>query len=248
MKAKKFIALLLVLFMFILMATGCNSDEKSSTGTPGDTTEDTKEADKEGTKDADVLTEGKDTNDGHPYNLAPAKYDSRDEKYLNGINGTKLPVTDKPVTLVVWRGFSSNIMQGLDESEVFKEMEKRTGVKVEFMYPPVGQETDNFNIRISSDDLPHIFSTPPEYAGGYKKAVEDDVYIELTPYYDKGLMPNIKWLRENNKDINRDIIDDEGRLFFWPMIDIVPSDPWSGLWVCADWCQELGLDLPKTIS
>jgi len=194
------------------------------------------------------VVEGPNTNNGRPYNLEPLKWDSRDDRYLYGINATKLPVTDKPVTLVIWRSFNSNVMQGLDECEVFKELEKRTGVKVEFVYPPVGQEADNFNLRIATDDLPHIFSTPPEYPGGYRKAVVDGVYIELTPYYDKGLMPNVKWLRENYEEINRDIVDDEGRMFYWPMIDIVPSHPWSGLWVRADWLEELGLDMPKTIA
>jgi putative aldouronate transport system substrate-binding protein len=139
-------------------------------------------------------------------------------------------------------------MQGLDECEVFKELEKRTGVHVEFMYPPVGQEADNFNLRIATDDLPHVFSTPPNYPGGYMKAIQDEVYLDLTPYYDKGLMPNIKWLRENNQEINRDIVADDGHMYFFPMIDIVPSDPWSGLWVREDWLEELGLPLPKTIS
>ena len=194
------------------------------------------------------VEEGPNTNNGRPYNLEPAKWDTRDDKYLYGINATKLPVTDEPVTLILWRSFNSTVMQGLDESEVFKELEKRTGVKIEFVYPPVGQEQDNFNLRIATNDLPHIFSTPPEYPGGYRKAVEDGIYLELTPYYDKGLMPNVKWLRENYEEINRDIVDDEGRMFFWPMIDIVPSHPWSGIWLRKDWMEELGLQTPKTIS
>ena len=239
MKTKKLIALMLVMVMSILFVAGCSSGNKN-TGKQGN----------DGVKapvDRDVA-EGKDTNNGRPYNLNPAKYDTRDDKYLNGINATKLPITEDDATLTIWRGFSSTIMQGLDESEFFKELEKRTGVKVEFLYPPVGQEADNFNIRISSDDLPHIFSTPPEYAGGYPKAIQDRVYLELTPYYDKGLMPNLKWLRENYEDIDRDIVDDEGKMNYFPMMDIVPSHPWSGLWVREDWLKELNMDMPKTID
>ena len=191
---------------------------------------------------------GKDNNNGRPYNITPMRYDTRADTYLNNINGTRLPVTDKPVTLTIWRGFSSTVMKGLDECEVFKEMERRTGVHVEFLYPTVGQEKDNFNLRISSNELPHIFSTPPDYNGGYQKAISDGVYLELTPYYDKGLMPNIKFLRENNKDINRDFVDDSGKMCFFPMVDIVPTDPWSGLWARQDWLDELGLQQPKTID
>lgn len=245
MKIKKLVALVLVLVMSIVVISGCNSSSsnKNSSTETGNAGSDNKSSNTN-----EVLTEGPNTNNGRPYNLTPTKYDNRQDKYLNGINATKLPVTDKPVTITIWRGFSSTVMKGYEDSEVFKELEKRTGVKVKFLYPPVGQETDNFNLRIASNDLPDIFSVPPEYAGGYKKAVEDGVYLELTPYYDKGLMPNIKWLRENNPEINRDIVDDEGKMYYWPMIDIVRSDPWSGLWVREDWLKELGLDLPKTID
>jgi putative aldouronate transport system substrate-binding protein len=244
MKMKRLIALLVVFGMSIVMIAGCGTG--GSKGTESTTVK--SEGDQKATTEEVVPTAEKGDNKGRPYNQSKTKYDTRDDRYLNGINATKLPITEKPVKLIIWRGFNSNVMQGLDESEFFKELEKRTGVQVEFVYPPVGQETDNFNLKIASDDLPHIFSTPPVYAGGYQKAVEDDVYLELTSYYDKGLMPNIKWLRETNKEINRDIVDDEGHMYFFPMIDIVPSDPWSGLWVREDWVKELGMELPKTID
>ena len=264
MKPKKLIALMLVLALGILVVAGCGSGDKGGTNNTDVSTNagnDNTGTDNSGTDNSgndnsgndsasagDDLAEGPDTNNGRPYNLNPVKYDTRDDKYLTGINATKLPITEDDVTITLWRGFTSTVMQGLDESEFFKELEKRTGVKVEFLYPPVGQEVDNFNLRISSDDLPHIFSTPPDYPGGYPKAIQDGVYLELTPYYDKGLMPNIKWLRENYEEIDRDIVDDEGRMNFFPMIDIVPSHPWSGLWVRGDWLEELGLDVPETIE
>ncbi|AEE96483.1 extracellular solute-binding protein [Mahella australiensis] len=243
MKVKKLIALVLVLVMtaFVIAGCGSNGAENSSEDT-------NKENSGQSASTKTPPPEGKDTNNGRPYNLEPVKWDNRNDRYLNGINATILPVTDKPTTIKIWRSFNSTVMKGLDECEVFKELEKRTGVHVEFMYPPVGQETDNFNLRIATNDLPHIFSTPPNYPGGYMKAIQDEVYLDLTPYYDKGLMPNIKWLRQNNQEINRDIVADDGHMYFFPMIDIVPSDPWSGLWVREDWLKELELPLPKTIS
>ncbi|HZJ83748.1 MAG TPA: extracellular solute-binding protein [Clostridia bacterium] len=249
MKVKKFIAIMLVLALSLVVISGCTSDGKDAGGKSdkpiesGDKKDDTSE-----TPSGEDIAEGMDTNNGRPYNLNPVKYDSRNDKYLNGINATKLPVTEDDVTLTVWTSFSSTIMQGFEEAEFIKELQERTGVKLEFLYPPIGNETENFNLRISSNDLPHIFAAPPEYAGGYHKAVDDGVYLELTEYYDKGLMPNIKWLRENNETINRDIVDDEGRMFYFPTIDIVPSHPWSGLWLRQDWLDELNLEQPKTID
>ncbi|HBG75404.1 MAG TPA: hypothetical protein DDW86_00400, partial [Clostridiales bacterium] len=64
--------------------------------------------------------EGPDTNNGRPYNLSPVKYDKRADKYLYGINATSLPIVEEPVTLTVWRGLNSTVMQGWDECEAFK--------------------------------------------------------------------------------------------------------------------------------
>lgn len=191
---------------------------------------------------------GPNTNNGRPYNLEPVKYDSRADKYLYGINATILPIVEEPVTIDIWRSFNSTVMQGLDECETFKAMEKYTNVRVNWLYPPVGQEKDNFNLRVASNDLPHIFSNPPAYPGGYSKAIDDEVYLDLTPYYDQGMMPNIKWLREQHDDIDKDIVDDMGRIFSFPVMDIIPTDPWSGLWVREDWVRKLGLELPETID
>jgi putative aldouronate transport system substrate-binding protein len=192
--------------------------------------------------------EGAATNNGYPYNLTPVKYDSRADKYLYGINATVLPIVDGDFTMEIWRNFSSTVMQGLDECEAFKAMEKATGVKIKWLYPPAGQATDNFNLRVSSNDLPHIFSNPPGYPGGPAKAIDDEVYVDLTPYYDQGMMPNVQYLRETREDINRDWVDDAGRIFKFPVLDIIPTDPWSGMWVREDWVKELGLDLPTTIA
>ncbi len=129
--------------------------------------------------------------------------------------GKKEAVPSGPISLSYWGPLNANIVatiKDMNQNLVFQEMEKRTGVKLEFIYPTVGQETDNFNLRIASNDLPHIFSMPPNYKGGYQKAIADGVYLDLTPYYDKGLMPNIKYLRENNPDLNRDFIDDTGKM------------------------------------
>ena len=89
-----------------------------------------------------------------------------------GADLTELPICEEPITIQVWRGFSSTVMEGYDECEVFKKMEELTNVKIDWIYPPVGSETDNFNMRCMSYDLPHMFSTPPEYNGGVEKAVK----------------------------------------------------------------------------
>lgn len=243
---KKIKSILALVFTIMLLFSACNGGKPEESGKDSTASSQSSTAAETGT-DA-VIEEGAATNNGRPYNLTPAKYDSRDDKYLNGINATALPVSEEPITIDVWRSFSSTVMSGLDESAALQEMEKRTNIKVNWIYPPVGNEADNFMLRVSSDDLPHIFSCPPEYPGGVAKAVADEIYTDLTPYYDQGLMPNLKYLRENNESYARDLVDDEGRILFFPMMDVVPSSPWSGTWIRQDWLDELGLEVPTTID
>lgn len=255
-KKRSLLALVLAGMLLLSSCSGGGNDSSADIGSSGGgstssaTSTDTGDASSgTATDTGNAPEEGQDTNNGRPYNLAPVKYDSRKDEYLNGINGTVLPVTDEPVTIDIWRSFSSTVMSGMDECEAMQEMEKRTNVKINWIYPPVGNEADNFTLRISSDDLPHIFSCPPvEYPGGVAKAVNDEIYADLTPYYEQGLMPNLKYLRETNEDYNRDLVDDEGRMLFFPMMDVVPSHPWTGLWVRKDWLDEANLDAPVTIE
>jgi putative aldouronate transport system substrate-binding protein len=250
MKGRKLVALLVAVMMLGLALSGCAGSPAASTSAPAaasaSAVDQATVAPSASVAASEPATGG--DNNGRPYNLTPTKYDTRDQKYLYGINATKLPIVDKPITITVWWPFSSTIMKGLDECAVFPEMEKRTGIHVEFQYPTVGQETDNFNLKISSNDLPDFFFQPPEYKGGFQKAIADGVYADVTPYYDKGLMPNIKWLRENNPDFNKDIQDDAGKLCRFPDFDVVSTAPWSGMWVRQDWVDSLGLQVPKTIQ
>lgn len=53
-----------------------------------------------------------------------------------GTNATQLPITTDDVTLVIWKNFTFTVMDDLSECAAFQELEKRTGVKTEFVYPP----------------------------------------------------------------------------------------------------------------
>ena len=165
-----------------------------------------------------------------------------------GADLTELPIVDETLTIDVWCSFSSTIMSGMDECAALQKMEELTNVHINWIYPPVGSETDNFNLRCASGDLPHMFCSAPTYAGGLEKAVEDGIYLDYSSYYEAGCTPNLQYLRENNADIARDTVMDSGAMIKWPQIDYVPSDPWSGMWVREDLLEDAGLEEPVTID
>ena len=62
-------------------------------------------------------------------------------------------------------------MDTLAECETFKKMEELTGVKVNWVYPPVGSETDNFNLPVITKDR--------KYLGFLSRAKVLDVYKDV---------------------------------------------------------------------
>ena len=116
---------------------------------------------------------------------------------------TQLPITEEPITIQVWKGLNEPVMTSWDQCIVYDELEKRTGIHIEWVYPPVGSERDNFNLRIASNDLPHMFvEGRSQYAGSLDEICDDEVFMDITPYYEAGYTPNYKYLRDPYEDIS----------------------------------------------
>lgn len=159
-------------------------------------------------------------------------------------------LSNEKIEIKYWVPFSANqFMKSLDESEMYKELEKRTNVHVKFEHPAEGQEEEQFNILVNSKDLPDVIQTyPSDYKGGLDKAVEDGVYLKLNDLIDK-YAPNIKKLLENDPELAKEVMTDKGNIVTIPMISVDKNEPaWWGPVIRQDWLEELGLQEPKTID
>lgn len=131
----------------------------------------------------------------------------------------------------------------------YKELEKETGVKVEFIHPVAGSSGDQFNVMIASGEYPDIIQNNFfTYPGGAAKAIEDGVIIETTDYLDK-YAPNLKSYLENHPNIDKMVKTDAGQYYSFPTIqgdDFLLT--YTGLILRKDWLDELGLDVSETID
>lgn len=166
-------------------------------------------------------------------------------------NSTGLPIVDEPITLTYWKPITTvalQIIESHNDSEIYKEMERRTGIKMDFISPPAGQETEQFNLMISSgDDLPDIIQHGPEYPGGPDKAIDDGVFIDLTDLVDE-YAPNFKKVRESNEVIRKRTLTDKGRIRGFPSTHETPEPCWWGLVIRKDFMEDIGKDAPETID
>lgn len=152
----------------------------------------------------------------------------------------------KGVTLSYWLPFSSTLIKSLDENIVYQEMEKKTGIKIEFINPPVGQETDNFNLLVSSGDLPDIIYDQG-YKGGGNKAIEDNVYIKLNDKLEE-YAPNYLKVMDLNPEIARQCKEDDGTIWSFQCIQLDREPAYIGPAIRQDYLDKVGLKMPETID
>jgi len=140
-------------------------------------------------------------------------------------------------------------MKSYNEIETYKELEKITGIKVDFQHPPQGQEAEQFNLLISSDKLPDVIEYQwNTYPGGPEKALKDGKIIKLNGYIDK-YAPNLKKLLEKHPDWKKQITTDDGSIISFPFIRSVDEHRvFFGLALRQDWLDKLGLKMPTTID
>lgn len=160
------------------------------------------------------------------------------------------PIPKEKITIKYWVPFTSNqYIKSLTESEMYKELEARTNVHVEFIHPAEGQEVEQFNLMMNSKELPDVIQTyATEYKGGMDKAIADGAYMRLNELIDK-YAPNFKKLRDEDPELARQTITDQGNIYSFPLIGQDKNEPaWWGPVVRKDWLDELGIKEPTTID
>ena len=172
--------------------------------------------------------------------LMPADYD--------------LPMYDEPVTLELFYPVrSGNHPSKSDEKSVFwRRLEDNLGYHFEWTEPYQSAASEQFNLVVAAGDLPHIFFESllaregSAYTGGYDVAVEEDVYLDLTPYLEE-YAPHYNYLLQDPQIYN-DIVTEEGRIVPFATINSEPAKTGMGPVVNKEYWEATGLGIPSTID
>ena len=219
--AKKLVALLLVLAMVLsLGACGNNASNDSSTSSQTSTSD---------SGDSSTAEEG-DT-------AEPGEF--------------KLPIVDEPVTLTYFNADDTNaaiITNDWNDNEFYQEMERRTGVHLEFEMVSSADYQTNFNLMIASGNLADmIYVGASYYAEGVDAAIDDGYFLDLTDLVDE-YMPNYERIRTSDVQYELLSTTDSGRLGAVYELRQSKQGPWLGLWIRQDWLDDLGLETPVTFD
>src|SRR3989442_1583918 len=108
-----------------------------------------------------------------------------------------LPIVNQPLSLSYWAPMSSNVsptMKSFGEIACYRELEKRTGIHIEFQHPPLGQETEQFNLVAASGKYPDVieYNWLTNAPGGPARFLRDGVIgawgIAQDWYKEKGII------------------------------------------------------------
>lgn len=150
------------------------------------------------------------------------------------------------VVLDVWMPANSDIPD-MNAHAVQKQIEKLTGIKVNFITPPIGQEADSFTLMISSGDLPDIIIDPGRYPGGFEAGVNDGAYLDLTDLMEQHA-PNYTAWRNSNEMRRKTTVTDDGRLLGFYGIAPYSEWMWFGMLIKQEALDKTGMDVPNTIE
>ena len=105
-----------------------------------------------------------------------------------------------------------------------------------------------FNLIVASGDYPDVFTAIDKYyAGGFAKALEDEVIIRIEDEDMASNMPEYWNMLEDDADLKRAVTSDDGEFLAWYSVfdkTIVNE----GYFIRKDWCDKLGMDVPETID
>ncbi|WP_249435630.1 extracellular solute-binding protein [Paenibacillus sp. Marseille-Q4541] len=154
--------------------------------------------------------------------------------------------------LTYWAELNANvgsIKSNLAEVPFFQEWQQKTGVKLEFINPPVNQAKEALNVLLMSDNLPDLIEYEwINYPGGPEKAINDGYILRLNDPIDQ-YAPNFKKFLANNPEIDKQIRTADGSYYAFPFIQIEDKlRTYQGPIIRKDWLDELGLSVPSTIS
>jgi putative aldouronate transport system substrate-binding protein len=165
-----------------------------------------------------------------------------------------LPIVSKPTTLTHWVAMDAwkvaPVRKRYEDVGCYQVFEKKTGIHIQFVHPPIGQETEQFNLMLASGDLPDmILYNWINFPGGPQKAIDDKLILALNEPFQK-YSPNVVKTVLSEPVIRKAMLTDEGNYYVYPYIKYNQNVKagWVYL-VRADWLKKAGIkELPETID
>ena len=157
-------------------------------------------------------------------------------------------------TLDFWIALNSNVAASeatLNDTPFAEYLTEATGIKVNYIHPTYGSESEGFTLMLAGGDLPDIieisWNASNIYPAGLDTAIANGLVLDLNDYAD--MMPNYLATLESNETWNKMAHTDTGKLpGFWFIRGDQYLQVYAGLIIRQDWLDQLDMEVPTTID
>lgn len=121
---------------------------------------------------------------------------------------------------------------------VYKELEKRTGMKVTYIHgeyadiTPLWQGGDYYDVMMMSDSMPGA-----SYTGGQEKGVSDGILWDLTEYIKDHGKDYLSVINDSYTAVQKATITDSGKRIGIYNVPLEEQGPWYGYVMREDWLR-----------
>lgn len=237
MKKNKVITILLLLSLLASIAAGCGAQSQSVSEAAESVSAPQPSAEAVEPVETDTSVET-------PESLGSAA-DSVEEPPLAEV---EYPLTDTTETLSVFFSISpmlAEMISSMNDIAAYDKAEQETNVHLDAVLSTPETTSEKFQVMIASGtytDLMHGVSL--NYAGGYDKAIDDEVLLDLNPYLDE-YAPNYVAFLNGNETAKRLYTTEAGRM---GAIQGLSYSFVQGPVMRQDWLDDCGLEVPKTVD
>jgi len=150
---------------------------------------------------------------------------------------------------------SSQTLSNYNEMLMYQELEKRTGVHIDFIHPIAGSTgSEAFMTMLSGSTMPDIVEYNwNSYTGGPDQAIEDGVIVALNDYLEE-YAPNFYNYMEGEKGKANDNLyrlqsmTEKGNYYGFTSLRVGHYRSYAGILVRADKLREWNMSIPETID
>ena len=160
-------------------------------------------------------------------------------------------VSAEPVTLTAFLMMDTNLQDYIkdwNETPFFQNLEKLTGVHIEFTAPPASAAAETLNLLTLGDELPDIIFSSNIYSGGPYQGYVDGYFADLAPYLPE-YAPEYWSIISGSDDIWRETVDSDGVIAGMYRILQEPNPAFMRLILKKEVLDKLGVtEVPALIS
>lgn len=153
-------------------------------------------------------------------------------------------------TFSMWVSFSDNMStfmpNGFADNLGYKKAVELTGVDVELETVSTAANSEQFNLRVASGDLPNVITNSAMlWTSSWDSAIEEEIFMDLEEIIP--MMPAyMECYEQLDAQTKSDLHTDNGYMPKLISINNYPDGAREGAFVRTDYLEKVGMDIPET--